>query len=123
MSNYKAWPIFAVLFAASLLFLFGAQGQRTMFTRSIGYVNQSGQTISHFRVDAGREAFEFANLPPGGMSSIPLGRWSAYEITVRGSFNDGGSIGPTHYMLPSTTISRKCSIRIRPNGKVELDVR
>lgn len=120
MSKEKIFAIVFLISAGVLLLAFGASPTAGIESRKINYVNQSGQLIRQLEFQAGREAFDFANVPPGGRSSIYLGRWSAYEVTVSGTLNDGSSFGPTQFLLPSTTISNNCTIRIRGNGNVSI---
>lgn len=121
MSKEKIFAIAILLSAGVLVLVFGAPSSSDIFSRRITYVNQSGQTIQALRFQAGREFFDFVDIAAGRSSTIPLGRWSAYEVTVSGSLKDGGSIGPTQFMLPSNTISRNATVRIRPDGDVTLE--
>ena len=120
MSKAKILAIAMLLSTGLFVLQFGAPQSTGVFSRRIGYINQSGQMIRDIRFQAGREAFDYVNIPPGGMSSIYLGRWSAYEVTVSGTLQDGRSFGPDQFMLPSNTISRDCTVRIRPNGNITL---
>lgn len=120
MSKAKIFAIAMLLSTGLFVLQFGDPQSSGIFSRKIGYINQSGQLIRDIRFEAGREAFDYVNIPPGGMSSIFLGRWSAYEVTVSGTFEDGRSFGPDQFMLPSNTISRNCTVRVRPNGSITL---
>jgi hypothetical protein len=123
MSKAKIYAIAMLLSTGFFLLQLGAPRSTGIFSRQIGYINQTGQVIRNIHFQAGREAFDYVNIPPGGMSSITLGRWSAYEVTVSGTMEDGRSFGPEQFMLPSNTISRNCTVRIRPNGSITLNTR
>lgn len=120
MSKAHIFAAVTVLSTVLLLLQFGAPKRTGVFSRNIAYINQSGQVISHIHFQAGRDGYDFVNIPPGGMSSINMGRWSAYEVTVSGRFEDGNSFGPDQFLLPSNTISRNCTVRVRPNGTITL---
>lgn len=123
MSKAKIYAIAMLLSTGFFLLQFGAPRSTGIFSRQISYINQTGQVIRNIHFQAGREAFDYVNIPPGGMSSITLGRWSAYEVTVSGTMEDGKSFGPDQFLLPSNTISRNCTVRIRPNGSITLNTR
>lgn len=123
MSKAKIYAIAMLLSTGFFLLQLGAPRSTGIFSRQIGYINQTGQGIRNIHFQAGREAFDYVNIPPGGMSSITLGRWSAYEVTVSGTMEDGRSFGPEQFMLPSNTISRNCTVRIRPDGTITLNTR
>lgn len=123
MSKAKIYAIAMLLSTGFFLLQLGAPRSTGIFSRQIGYINQTGQVIRNIHFQAGREAFDYVNIPPGGMSSISLGRWSAYEVTVSGTMEDGRSFGPEQFMLPSNTISRNCTVRIRPDGSITLNTR
>lgn len=121
MTKEKIFAIALLLSAGFLVLQFGAPSSTGVFSRKIGYINQTGQMIRDIRFQAGRETFDFVNLPSGSRSSIYLGRWAAYEVTVSGTLEDGRSFGPEQFMLPSNTVSRNCIVRVRPNGSITFE--
>jgi len=89
--------------------------------RQIGYLNASGQTITHLRITAGNDTHEFTQIPDRATSNIYAYGWGTLEGSVEGVLQNGSTFGPQPFVVPATTFSRARTIVVEHSGNVRFE--